>query len=257
MPEHPLLIIQARTGSTRLPQKTVMAFDRDDRSIFNIIVENLLAFFRHDRIVLATTTDSSDDVLAEEMMHAGLRVFRGSREDVLQRFIGAAEQFGGQTLVRICADNPFLMPQLIRPLLDAYHQSPCDYLSFGLPNGLPVIRSHWGLFTEITNITALKKAAELTADPFYHEHVTNYLYGNPDQFKVKLLPLPPVFAGREGYRFTIDHAEDFEMLRDLYVALQEQHHTGFFSPEQLFEYLDRNGSDKVRVMRQQIDRNAK
>ena len=149
------------------------------------------------------------------------------------------------------------MPQLIVPLWEAYATAPCDYLSFGLPNGLPVVRSHWGLFAEITNRTALERAARQTTHSFHREHVTNDLYENPDQFEVRLLPLPPVFSGRAGYRFTIDHYEDFEVLRDLYIPLRELHGSNSFSPEQIFDYLDCNGSGRVYVMRQQIARNAK
>jgi spore coat polysaccharide biosynthesis protein SpsF len=256
MTQQPWFLIQARTGSTRLPRKSVLPFF-NGKSIFEIIVDNLSRPFPERNIVLATTNDPSDDELVVLAEKAGVKVFRGSVENVLQRFLHAADQFGCQTIVRICADNPFLMPQLIIPLLQSYFLSPCDYISFALPNGIPVPRSHWGLFGEITNRAALKRVAALTVDHQHLEHVTIYLYSNPGEFDVRLLPLPSVFDGRDGYRFTVDQEEDFQVLQDLYRILNERYDISTFSPEQIFEYLDYNGSDILHVMHKQIERNAK
>ena len=92
MVEKSLLIIQARVGSTRLPRKTVLPFF-EGKSIFNIIIDNLIPIFPRSDIVLATTIDPSDNVLVEQAEQAELKVFRGSIDDVLSRFLGAAHEY--------------------------------------------------------------------------------------------------------------------------------------------------------------------
>ena len=251
-----LIIIQARTGSTRLPEKTIRPFF-GEKCLLTLMCERLLTVFGKDQIVLATTVHPGDDRLVELAAVLGIRTYRGSEPDVLQRFIEAAKTFGGKTIVRVCADNPFLFPEFIAELLDAFFAAPCDYVSFATAEAVPVIRTHWGLFTEVTTTAALEKAAQQTQDAFYHEHVTNFIYGHPEKFSVKLLPLPEIFKNKNGFRFTLDTPEDFELLRNLYLNLFRKHHTSFFTPEQLMDYMEQEGASFREEMQKQIERNAK
>lgn len=256
MKEDTRLIIQARTGASRLPLKTIRPFF-GTKGIFRIIAENLAAFFGSEKIILATTLKKEDDELAVIAGELGIAVYRGSENDVLGRFIGAAETYNAGTIVRICADNPFIFPSSIGDLINEFEKAPCDYLSFCTDASVPVIRSHWGLFAEVTTLAALKKAAGETSEAFYHEHVTNYLYENPGSFTVRLLPLPGLFRNRDGYRFTLDTAEDFDLLSNLYLTLYKLYDTTAFTPEQLFGYLDKYGASVIERMRSQIEKNAK
>lgn len=213
------VVIQARTGSSRLPEKILLPFD-GKRRIIDILVENLQKELEGLDIILATTVNPNDSVLETEAFSMGIKCFRGPEEDVLARFVEAAEAFKLDVVVRVCSDNPFLRADYIKDLLDAFYSAPADYISFGFPDGLPVIKSHLGLFCEVTTLDALKKVSSCTSEKLYHEHVTNYMYANPDKFSVRLLPLPTCLQERKDLRFTLDTPSDFDLLRKLYEEFQ-------------------------------------
>ena len=214
------IIIQARTGSTRLPRKILLPFYGEKR-IIDIQIETIRAACPGTRIVLATTTRPQDDVLADVAREKGIDCYRGSEDDVLGRFIGAAEQYGIDRLIRVCSDNPFLRADSFRLLFEAHDHQPADYVAFGWPDGRPTIKSHIGLFAELTTLDALRRAASLTDEQLYHEHVTIYLYTHPDAFSVRLLPLPAELEGRQDLRFTLDTTDDFSLLARLYAEWYE------------------------------------
>jgi spore coat polysaccharide biosynthesis protein SpsF len=250
------IILQARTGSTRLPGKAVLPFF-EGKGIFQIILENLKTKFPAEKIILATTEKSADDQLVEIANSEGILVFRGNEADVLDRFVGAAKKYDAENIIRVCADNPFLLPGAVQTLIDASEKTGADYVSFSTEDGTPVIRSHWGLFAEAVKRDALERVVASTDLPLYHEHVTNYIYEHPGDFKVNLIRLPEIFNGKSNYRFTLDTPADFELLRDLYLNLFRRHGTGYFSPEQLFGYLENEGKEIHAKMKIQIGQNAK
>lgn len=213
------IVLQARTGSTRLPGKMTMPFYQD-RCMLEIILEGLASRFSREEIYLATTTSPADDALVQIAEKSGVHCFRGSENDVLQRFIDCSKHFELEVNIRICADNPFIQGEYMHQLIADYQNAPCDYASFAFPDGTPIIRSHIGFFTEIVSTAALEKAASETSDPFYHEHVTNFIYGNADRYNVRLLPLPLHLQDRTDIRLTIDTADDFEMASALFTDLK-------------------------------------
>jgi len=206
------IIIQARNGSTRLPEKMILDFYQS-KGIFEIILENLLQTFDSKKIILATTTSPNDDILVEIARQKGINFFRGSENDVLQRFIKAAENFDVKNIVRVCADNPFLMPEYIKELT-LYPDY--DYVSQALPDQTPVIQTHWGLFAEFTTVETLLKIDKYTDHPLYREHVTNYIYTHPEKFKIKYLPLPEEIQNKQKIRLTLDTKDDFDLLKNIY-----------------------------------------
>jgi spore coat polysaccharide biosynthesis protein SpsF len=92
-------------------------------------------------------------------------------------------------------------------------------MSYRDASGLPSIKTHWGVFGEVMRREALERAMSMTNDALYREHVTNFIYTNPDTFKVTLLQAPVCIIGKKNLRFTIDTPEDFNTMRDLYAAL--------------------------------------
>jgi spore coat polysaccharide biosynthesis protein SpsF len=213
------IIIQARLGSSRLPRKVLIPFV-NNKSILQILIENLLKVFSKDQIILATTKSDIDDELERFAINNKLNYFRGEESNVLKRFIDCAEHLKVSNIIRVCADNPFLMPQFITEIINNVDEE-YDYVSFKFPDGTPTIKSHIGLFAEYTNLRALKKIAELTADPIYLEHVTNYLYSHSSLFRIKFINLPPNLQNRKDIRLTIDSQEDFDNLKELYKNLPE------------------------------------
>src|SRR5690606_7826310 len=115
-------------------------------------------------------------------------------ENVLKRFIHAGEQYNISNIVRVCADNPFLNIHALKELMHSFETCPVDYLSFKTVYGKPTILTHFGLWSEMMTLSALKEVQMRTNDPFYLEHVTNFIYLNPELFRINLLPIDDNFA---------------------------------------------------------------
>jgi spore coat polysaccharide biosynthesis protein SpsF (cytidylyltransferase family) len=211
------LILQARMGSTRLPGKMTAPF-YNEKGVFEIILERILEQFEPHELVLATSKQKQNDVLESIATRLGVATFRGSENDVLNRFIEAAKMMGFQDLIRVCADNPFLDISALKQLQNAHMQSNADYTAFCLNDGTPSIRTHFGFWGEGVKLEALEKVENLTKDVFYHEHVTNYIYGTPKEFSFNWIPIPEEIQNVNGkVRFTLDTSGDFLRLKELYV----------------------------------------
>jgi spore coat polysaccharide biosynthesis protein SpsF (cytidylyltransferase family) len=246
------IIIQARVASTRLRGKMLMPFYRG-RTILELLVEKLLAS-QQLGICLATSDDASDVPLVELGRKYPIEVFRGDNSDVLHRFVECAEYLGTDKIIRICADNPFLHMPYLNLLLDNYIQDPCDYMSFCTQDNIPVIRTHFGFWSEAVSADALKWVRNNIRSPQYHEHVTNYLYENPESFNVKFIQIPTFLSGRNDIRLTIDTQKDFEISRQLYEVWVEDLKEENLSD--LIAYID--GKPELRqAMIEEIQKNTK
>lgn len=208
------IIIQARSGSTRLPNKMNLNFYNED-SILDIIVSRIKKAFPDLLIVLATTSNDKDDALVERVSKHQIEVFRGCEDDVLDRFITAAEFYKVHKIIRICADNPFIDMTSLKELINQFECSNADYISYQTKTGVPTVKTHYGFWAEAVTLKALKKVKDLTDDYFYHEHVTNYIYGNPDIFKIEFIPIPDYLNSTE-IRLTIDTKVDFNTAKEVY-----------------------------------------
>ena len=234
------IIIQARTGSTRLPNKVILPFYKES-SILDILLQKLLYFKDKYPIVLATTDAQEDKVLVNLAKKHDIAYYVGDQLDVLLRFVDAATEFNIDTIVRICSDNPFLETGYIQDLIDYFKSHPgLDYLSFKNHKGTPAIKTHLGLFAEIVTLDALKRVQKQTDEKLYKEHVTNYVYAHPHDFNVHLLQMPDYLIEREDLRFTIDDPDDFRNLTELY--------THYIQNDQnipsMIEYIDRDSNTK-------------
>ncbi|MCD8184116.1 MAG: aminotransferase [Bacteroides sp.] len=215
------IIIQARTGSTRLHNKILLPFYGEQR-IIDILIGNIKQACPDKTIVLATTDRPQDDVLADVARQAGILCYRAAEDNVLDRFIRAAEAFGIDRFIRVCSDNPFLRPDSFHVFFEEHDARPADYIAYGFADGRPTIKSHLGLFAELTITDALRRAAAATQEKLYIEHVTIYLYTHPEAFSVRLLPLPDELEDRLDLRFTLDTMEDFTLLQELYTTFHEK-----------------------------------
>ncbi|MDE6460665.1 MAG: NTP transferase domain-containing protein, partial [Paramuribaculum sp.] len=137
------IVIQARSGSTRMPSKILLPFEGDTR-IIDIIIEKIKKSCPDKTIVVATTDNPADNILEDIAKEHGVECFRGSENDVLARFIGAADKFGLDRIIRVCSDNPFLQTDTFGELFEAQTRSGADYVAFAFPDGRPTIKSHLG-----------------------------------------------------------------------------------------------------------------
>ena len=212
--------IQARTGSTRLPNKVLLPFDNEN-SILGILIQQLQAHFEQIPLVVCTSTVTNDDAIVTFCENLNVACFRGSENNVLERFIDAAKHFETKVVIRICADNPFLDMGFIAELLDFYNENPsADYWSFKNAADVPAVKTHFGFFAEIVTFKALKKVSQLTSDALYTEHVTNFVYSNTE-FNSQLKVMPDFLKHRNDLRFTIDDALDFELLKEVFQFHKE------------------------------------
>jgi len=207
------IIIQARTGSTRLPNKMIMPF-ADGKTILEIIIERLKMFVDLP-IILATTTNKADNALEDVANKLQVVCFRGSESNVLNRFIAAASFAGTQKIIRVCADNPFLNALAMNELVLVASQSSADYVGFRI-NDKPSIKTHFGFWGEYVTLDALKRVATITTQPLYLEHVTNYLYEHPEIFDIEWIKTPEAVVDREDIRLTIDTMTDFTNANTIY-----------------------------------------
>jgi spore coat polysaccharide biosynthesis protein SpsF len=206
-----LAILQARMTSSRLPGKVmapVLGAPMIGRQL-----ERLGRSARIGRIVVATSTDASDDALASYVASLGHLVFRGPLADVLGRFAGAMALVPeADTVVRLTADCPLADWAVIDATIDCYREAGADYAS-----NTPAIRTYpHGLDTEVMSRAALERACREAVDPYEREHVTPFIYRRPDQFRLAYLSQPVSLA---HLRWTVDLAEDLAFVREVYERL--------------------------------------
>ncbi|MDO8930034.1 MAG: hypothetical protein Q7W54_13740, partial [Bacteroidota bacterium] len=245
------IIIQARTGSTRMPEKVIQPFYQE-QTILDLLLEKTKKL--NVPVVLATTVNPSDDricLLAEKHQ---VPVFRGSENDVLNRFIQAAREYGFRKIIRVCADNPFLDLAGMKTLITEFEKSEADYLGFHLAGNKPSILTHFGFWAEAVSLPALEKAANLTSEKLYHEHVTNFIYSNPLLFNVRFIPANPIVFSRTDIRMTLDTPEDFEIQQKIFGAISKENPN--FAISEIVGWLDRH-PEALEAMKKEIEKNQK
>lgn len=256
----PLIIIQARTGSTRLPNKMINPF-YDGKSVLEILLLRLSKALKKYgiKIVVATTIQSQDNAIEQLCNKMQVEVYRGSETDVLQRFIDTAEKYGADKIVRVCADNVFLdSSALCNLVLILDNTDEYDYISYETKDGTPSILTHYGFLAEGVKLDALKDVARKAKNPIYHEHVTNRIHSARDLYKVKLYPIENVIPGLEAHkdlRLTLDTKEDFDIQQKIYEDLINRGSN--FTPKEIMEYLDKEHPEYYTVMKNTINRNKK
>lgn len=247
-------MLQARLGSTRLQNKMILPFFQS-KGVLELLIEKLKYNFPNIPVILATSEEKSNDILEELANKLDCLVYRGDENDVLQRFIDAANHFNVSKIIRVCADNPFLDVNELHRLIDFSFSEQCfDYISFQV-NSIPSIKTHFGFWTEFVTLDALKKINQLTDEKYYHEHVTNYIYENLGSFKIEFLGVNPIFNQIDDIRMTLDTGEDFKTLSEIYLKLTNKYDRTFGLNE-IVQFLDIE-KDYKRAMIEQIMVNTK
>lgn len=228
------LIVQARMGSTRLPRKILKHFHGEYTLIETLL--NNLHKVEGAKVIVATSINANDDELEQFLTAKGELVYRGSENNVLDRFIKAAEANNVDGVVRICSDNPFMDWHGIADLINKAKESDADYIGFRV-NGIPSIKTHFGFWGEFVKLDALKHVLVTTEDGTpAHEHVTIHIYTHPDQYKCEWIECPSYLQDRNDIRLTIDTPDDMVNAQKVYSDLKAQDDN--FNLEQVIEYLD-------------------
>ena len=200
-------IIQARMSSRRLPGKVLR--DLAGKPVLEHVVGRLAACRLVDDIVVATSADSSDDPVYRYCTGASVDCFRGSLEDVLNRFVRAGREFRADWVVRMLADCPLVDPVVVDACVAGAVAG--DYDCYGLDGDFPD-----GLDCTVYKLSALEKAAAEARLPSEREHVGPYIIGHPEIFRVGRLEL---FSGLGHHRWTLDEQADFDFLEALLPRL--------------------------------------
>jgi spore coat polysaccharide biosynthesis protein SpsF len=199
-------IIQARMGSTRLPGKVLA--DIHGHPMLWYVVERTRAAQTVDEVVVATTTQPADDAIVTFCRENGVSCFRGSEEDVLDRYYQGAREHSAEAVVRITSDCPLIDPEIIDKTVRAFLAEQPDYASNG------VIRTYpRGLDTEVIAFEALELAWREARQPYERIHVTPYIYENPGRFRILAVTGDEDYS---AYRWTVDTPEDLEFVRAVY-----------------------------------------
>ncbi|MGO9875098.1 MAG: GNAT family N-acetyltransferase [Acidimicrobiia bacterium] len=205
-----LCVVQARTGSTRLPGKVLQ--ELGGRPLLQFMLDRL-ADLRVDEVVVATSTLARDDAVAEIARAAGRAVLRGSESDVLDRFADALLAHPADHVVRLTADCPLIDPALVEAVIARHLDRGADYTSNVFPRTFPR-----GLDCEVMTGAALQTAHTEAVDAIEREHVTPFLYRRPERFSLANLrndaPL-----GRE--RWTVDTVDDLTFVREIVNAMND------------------------------------
>lgn len=227
------------------------------KTILDLQLENLKSYFPETLIIVATTTCKADDILADKYSNDKLiEVFRGDENNVLKRFVDAAHKFDANQVIRICSDNPFLMMPYCQSIINEYLKAGVDYVSYGFSDGTPAIRSHTGLFAEIVSLNALEAVLNTTGEALYLEHVTNYIYTHPGQFRSSFIKIPEFIDEMlHELRLTIDTPQDFSNMQKLYLAVLGKYGNQY-SAEQLINEV-KNDKALISAMKEQIKQYAK
>ena len=227
-------IIQARMGSTRLPNKVLMPVL--GRPLLGWMLARVATCAEVDEIIVATTTDERDDVIARFVQTVGCRVYRGSEDDVLDRYYQAASLVQSDVVVRITADCPLLDPRILGSMIRDFVSGDFDFLSNSEP--LP---SSWpdGMDVSIVSFDALSTAWRQAVKPSDREHVTFYFWNNLIDFKCKRIEHEPEWS---KYRVTIDYPEDFDVLKAIIEHFGTTNHAAAIdvSMDEIVAFLDAN-----------------
>lgn len=203
-----LAIVQARCGSTRLPQKILC--DLAGEPMLQAILRRAARAKELDSLLVATTERADDDAVVEVATRCGVPVHRGAVDDCLDRLYQAARDRSSDVIVRLTADNPFVDGEFIDWVLMQYMQPSqgLDYVSSSLGGGFPL-----GLSVEAFSFAALETAWREDNDPASREHVTPFIYRHPSRFRVKALVSE---RDNSAMRWTVDTPEDLEFVRKVY-----------------------------------------
>jgi spore coat polysaccharide biosynthesis protein SpsF len=211
-------VIQARTGSTRLPGKVM--YPLDGAPMLRHVVKRVTDANTIDNTVVATTTGLRDDVIERCASRAGARVVRGSESYVMERFARVSRQLDPDLLVRVTADCPLISPETIDAVVERTADTDADY-------GANIIQRTFprGLDVEASAPESFETVRTEANQPHHREHVTPYYREQTDQFDLISVTSDEVFdeswmQDRTDLRLTVDEADDYELLWEIYDRLE-------------------------------------
>ncbi len=234
-----LCIVQARVSSSRLPGKVLKTVLGEPMILREL--DRLKRSKRIDKIVVATSQDSSDDTLTEAVTLDGVAIYRGSLEDVLDRYYQCAKHYQPEHVVRITGDCPVIDWRIVDEVIETHIKEGNDYTATTeqFPDGLD---------TEVLRFSALEMAWEKSKRPSEREHVTQYIKNHAEVFKIGQVDCE---RDLNCMRWTVDEPRDFEFIQQVYKALYPANDD--FGMQAILELLEQR--PEMLAINQDIQRN--
>ena len=179
------------------------------------------------KLIVATTESPGDDAIVRECQHLGVSYFRGSEHDVLDRYYQAARAADAESVARITSDCPLIDAELVDDTVRTLVEQQADYASNVSPRTYPR-----GLDAEVFTMVALNRAWRQASEPHQREHVTPFFYEHPEAFKLASARNESDYS---AYRWTVDTAEDLELLRNIYARFGNHNNFGWREAVMLME----------------------
>lgn len=227
------LILQARTGSSRLPGKVLKGLL--GKPMLSRVIERLKRCQKIDEIIMATTNLPQDRVLVELAEAEDVRGFAGNclENDVLTRYLQAAQHFNIDVIARVTADCPLIDPQVVDSFIDKFFELGVDYLTNSLTKTFP-----HGVDAEVFYTSCLAESSELSDKIEEREHVVIPMRHHPERFKIINIEAEGVLR-RPEIRITVDTIADFFVVEKIYQALYPQKGNTFNTLD-VITFLDKN-----------------
>ncbi len=222
--------IEARMTSTRLPGKVLK--EAVGKPMLELMIERLRRVPSLDGIVVATTTNATDDPVEALARRLGVGVWRGSEDDVLQRVLDAARHHQIDVIVETTGDCPLIDPALVEDCIRTHRSAKVDYVSNVLERGYPV-----GMDTQVFATSVLADVARRTDDTSDHEHVSLYIYRHPEIYSLCNVPAAGALR-RPDLALTLDTPEDYDLIKSVFEALYPKNPA--FALADVLELLDRH-----------------
>ena len=199
-------IIQARIGSTRLPKKVIQKIDNKN-TVIDYVINQVKHSKKIEKIVVATTNLIEDDIICQYANLQQIECFRGSSEDVLDRFYQCAKKFGIDDIIRITADNPLIDPNIIDRIINEYKNKEYDFVTNTLDRTFP-----YGTEVEVFSFQSLEKAWKNAKKPSEREHVTPFILNPKNKFILKNIEYQEDIS---YLRYTIDRMDDLKLVKEI------------------------------------------
>jgi len=222
-----VIISQARMGSSRLPGKVLK--EVCGIPLLEFHVKRLQQSTLAKEVIIATTTKANDDVIAEFCDSRNITCFRGSEEDVLSRYCGAAKLSSCEHVARVTSDCPLIDPNIIDLVFKQYFESGADYASNTLELTFPR-----GMDVEVFPSSLLKRAFDKAKEPYEREHVTPWIRENKTVLKKNF---SNDLGNQNHYRLTVDTEEDFEVVKKVIEKLYPEKAFSF-NLEEIIKFLE-------------------
>lgn len=202
-------ILQVRTGSTRLPLKVLKEIK--GKTLIELYVERVIRSKLMDNIIIATTVSDSDDIIENIANKINIDCFRGSENDLVDRYYQCSKRYGVDVIVRLCNDDPFVDYEVIDEAIDLLINKKADWVTNHLRPTYPE-----GLDIDVFSFSLLKEMWENASLKSEREHVFPYVYNNIDRFNVISMEQEKDYS---DLRWTLDYEEDFKMVEKVYGYL--------------------------------------